>query len=107
MNLKSDSYIYTLSVISPLHIGTGEKLKQKEYIVFSDRLYVLDFPRLLNSKIDDINRFFDLLESSGNRLKLFEKDPPEEFCKYIIPCKYNPQKVSPHMKSIYCEPNIS
>ena len=107
MTFKQKSRNYSLQILSPLHIGTGEKLNRKEYFVSSKKLYVIDLGKLLDSEAQDINNFCQFLEKEDSLKSLFKDRNADELCKYIIPCQYSPLEVSPHLKSIYNEPYVS
>jgi CRISPR/Cas system CSM-associated protein Csm5 (group 7 of RAMP superfamily) len=42
MSSKYQYFTYTVEVLSPTHIGIGEKLREREYFVSSGNLYAID-----------------------------------------------------------------
>lgn len=105
MSLKCKYFTYTADLLSPTHIGIGEKLREREYFVSSGKLYVIDIKEFLSSisEREDLDSFI-----KGNFLSEVTWDiSKENYYKYIIPCNYKPQEILTHIKSIYQEPYMT
>ena len=75
---------YRLKVLSPLHIGTGEKLSGKEYYIHSDRVHIVDIPSLLKSNDDKIDKIIELHSNEENHILKLKKQ-----LIYLVQSKYN------------------
>ncbi|MEQ8187915.1 MAG: type III-A CRISPR-associated RAMP protein Csm5 [Candidatus Eremiobacterota bacterium] len=103
MSSKHQYFTYTVELLSPTHIGIGEKLREREYFVSSGNLYAIDIKEFLSSMSEKDDYFI-----KGNILAEVKWDiSKENFYKYIIPCNYNPQEILTHIKSIYNEPYMT
>ncbi|MEQ8226318.1 MAG: type III-A CRISPR-associated RAMP protein Csm5 [Candidatus Eremiobacterota bacterium] len=103
MSSKYQYFTYTVEVLSPTHIGIGEKLREREYFVSSGNLYAIDIKEFLSSiseRKDPENFIKTLSDVKWDTSK-------ENLYKYIIPCNYNPQEILTHIKSIYHEPYMT
>ena len=103
MSSKYQYFTYTVEVLSPAHIGIGEKLREREYFVSSGKLYAIDIKEFLSSisERDDLEHFIKTLSNAK------WDTSKENLYKYIIPCNYNPQEILTHIKSIYYEPYMT
>lgn len=103
MSSKYQYFTYTVEVLTPTHIGIGEKLREREYFVSSGKLYTIDIKEFLSSISErgDLENFIKTIPD------VKWDTSKESLYKYIIPCDYNPQEILTHIKSIYHEPYMT
>ncbi|MDI6814652.1 MAG: type III-A CRISPR-associated RAMP protein Csm5 [Dehalococcoidales bacterium] len=82
-------WIFELTPLTPLHIGSGETLDPYEYVIFDDKLYQFSPEQLLMKlSYDEQERFVDLVENNLKELQHFlqqRKELVTPLCPYPIP----------------------
>ena len=84
INVSQKSHILTLRGLSPLHIGSGEKYSQLDYIYHENYIFILDFDKLISEIpleiIDDLTN--DINENFENNI--WKGDTKEFLSRYKI-----------------------
>lgn len=107
MDFKYQAFTYNAKILSPIHIGTGEKINKKEFFLSSGKLNIINLQELLKSRADDLEEISQKLTQNYSLSKLLKDSPSENVFKYSLPCEYNPVEILPHIKSIYQNPYLS
>lgn len=103
---------YTIDTISPIHIGSGEKLLRSDYVVHDGRLYAINMDRLIGSLKAEQAKIFSQLIQKGDisiALRSLNIKPNEynKYAKYVILCEFQPGlKLQTHIKDIEYKPYI-
>ncbi|MEM3383581.1 MAG: type III-A CRISPR-associated RAMP protein Csm5 [Nitrososphaerales archaeon] len=107
-----ETHKYVIETISPIHIGSGEKLLRTDYVIYDRRLYAINMDRLIGSlKAEQVETFSKIIQKGDLSLALrFLNIKPSEYnkyAKYIIPCGFQPGKeLRSHIKDIEFKPYI-
>ncbi|MCP8309200.1 MAG: type III-A CRISPR-associated RAMP protein Csm5 [archaeon] len=112
MSQLVETHNYTIETISPIHIGSGEKLFRTDYVIHGGRLYVINIDRLIDSLKAEQAKIFSQLIQKGNisiALQSLNVKPNDyiKYAKYVIPCDFQlGQKLQTHIKDIDYKPYI-
>lgn len=122
MNGIVKNYKIKLTTLAPVHIGSGEKLNKKEYVIFDSekKIYILDRYKLIkeicNRRLDNDFEEFMLLsnDSLHNWLNAhnFTEQQIKSLSMYSIDCSKTIDKIDrrteiiEYIKDAYCLPYI-
>ena len=112
MNKGLEVKNYMLEAVSPVHIGSGEKASDADYIFHDGKLFIINVEKFIEAIIpQQYDLFSNVLLQTGSIQQCFQAlnvAPPEygKYAKYSIECPTKPMELHVFIKNANSTPYI-
>ncbi len=107
-----ESHTYTAEIVSPVHIGSGEKTSSIDYVLHGKELYIISMEKLIESFTPEQSKVFSekLIETKNlsRTLQMLNFRPVDyrKYAKYVVPCTIQPSELYTFVKDVRYRPYI-